>query len=108
MGSVAKSYMSEGFLINDEMRKYLTIYEEAISHIWLIYDLYMLFFFLSVQIGKEYGMYRLSEGRDHSDGCVRHSEMKVRGGRANVGVGVLLCLCDSGASFLHVHSSPLV
>jgi hypothetical protein len=38
MGSVAKSYMSKGFLINDEMRKYLTIYEEAVSHIWLIYE----------------------------------------------------------------------
>jgi hypothetical protein len=32
MGSVAKSYMREGFLIYEEMRKYLTIYEEAISH----------------------------------------------------------------------------
>jgi hypothetical protein len=53
-------------------------------------------------------MHRLSGGRDHSDGCVRHSEMVVRGGRANVGVGVLLCVCDSGASFLHVHRSPLV
>ncbi len=29
MGSVAKSYMRKGFLIYDEMRKYLTIYEEA-------------------------------------------------------------------------------
>ncbi len=30
------------------MRKYLTIYEEAVSHMWLIYDLYMrIFFFLS-------------------------------------------------------------
>ncbi len=45
MGSVAKSYMSKGFLINDEMRKYLTIYEEAVSHIWLIYGLYMRIFF---------------------------------------------------------------
>ncbi len=34
MGSVAKSYVSEkGFLIYEEMRKYLTIYEEAVSHI---------------------------------------------------------------------------
>ncbi len=33
MGSVAKSYNRKGFLIYEEMRKYLTIYEEAISHI---------------------------------------------------------------------------
>jgi hypothetical protein len=31
--TVAKSYMREGFLIYEEMRKYLTIYEEAVSHI---------------------------------------------------------------------------
>ncbi len=31
--AVAKSYMRKGFLIYEEMRKYLTIYEEAISHI---------------------------------------------------------------------------
>jgi hypothetical protein len=33
MGSVAKSYMRRGFLIYEEMRKYLTIYEEAVIHI---------------------------------------------------------------------------
>jgi hypothetical protein len=33
MGSVAKSYMRRGCLIYEEMRKYLTIYEEAVSHI---------------------------------------------------------------------------
>jgi hypothetical protein len=31
--AVAMSYMSKGFLIYEEMRKYLVIYEEAISHI---------------------------------------------------------------------------
>jgi hypothetical protein len=32
MESVAKSYMSEkGFLIYEEMRKYLTIYQKAVS-----------------------------------------------------------------------------
>ncbi len=40
------------FLIYEEMRKYLTIYEEAVSHIWLCnLSLYMrkiLFYFLSV------------------------------------------------------------
>ncbi len=33
MGSVAKSFMRKGLLIYVEMRKYLTIDEEAISHI---------------------------------------------------------------------------
>ncbi len=28
-------YMKKGFLIYEEMRKYLVIYEEAVSHIWL-------------------------------------------------------------------------
>jgi hypothetical protein len=31
MGAVAKSYMSKGFLIYEEMRKYLVI-DEAVSH----------------------------------------------------------------------------
>ncbi len=35
MGSGAKSYMSKGFLIYEEMRKYFPIYEEAVSRIWL-------------------------------------------------------------------------
>jgi hypothetical protein len=38
MGSVAKSYMRKGFLIYEEMRKYLTMYpipyEEAVNHIY--------------------------------------------------------------------------
>ncbi len=33
MGSGAKSYMRKGFLKYKEMRKYFTIYEEAVSHI---------------------------------------------------------------------------
>jgi hypothetical protein len=33
IGAVAKSYMKKGFLIYEEMRKYLVIYEEAVSHI---------------------------------------------------------------------------
>jgi hypothetical protein len=32
-GTVAKSYMRKGFLIYEEMRKYLPIYEEAVSYI---------------------------------------------------------------------------
>ncbi len=35
MEAVAKSYMRKGFLIYEEMRKYLVIYEEAVSQIWL-------------------------------------------------------------------------
>jgi len=33
IGSVAKSYMRKSFLIFEEKRKYLTIYDEAVSHI---------------------------------------------------------------------------
>ena len=33
MGSSVKSYMRKGFLIHEEMRKYITIYEEAVSHV---------------------------------------------------------------------------
>ncbi len=56
-GAVAKSYMSKDFLIYEEMRKYLTIYEEAVSHIWLsncyilnflIYEEFFIFFFIRV------------------------------------------------------------
>jgi hypothetical protein len=32
-GAVAKSYMRKSFLIYEEMRKYLVLYKEAISHI---------------------------------------------------------------------------
>ncbi len=32
-GAVAKSYMRKGFLRYEEMGKYLTIYEEAVSHV---------------------------------------------------------------------------
>jgi hypothetical protein len=55
MGSVAKSYMREGFLIYEEVRRYLTIYEEAVSHTcnksllsFLIHEENLIFFFISV------------------------------------------------------------
>jgi hypothetical protein len=32
-GAVAKSYMRKGFLIYEEMRKDLVIFQEAVSHI---------------------------------------------------------------------------
>jgi hypothetical protein len=35
MGAVAQSYMRKGFLVYEEMRKYLVIYKEAVSHILL-------------------------------------------------------------------------
>jgi hypothetical protein len=35
MGAVAKSYLRKGLLIYEEMRKYLVINEEAVSHILL-------------------------------------------------------------------------
>ncbi len=35
MGLVAISRIRKGFLIYEEMSKYFTIYEEAVSHIWL-------------------------------------------------------------------------
>ncbi len=57
MGAVAKSYMRKGFLIYQEMRKYLTMYEEAGCHIWLcnrshlnflIYEENFIFYFIGV------------------------------------------------------------
>ncbi len=56
-GAVAKSNVRKGFLIYQEMRKYLPIYEEAVSHIWLcncsilnflMYEESFIFFFISV------------------------------------------------------------
>ncbi len=35
MGSFAMSYKMKGFLIYEEVRNYLTIYEKAVSRIWL-------------------------------------------------------------------------
>jgi hypothetical protein len=35
-GAVAKSYMGKGFLINEEMSKYFTIYDDAVSHICIL------------------------------------------------------------------------
>jgi hypothetical protein len=58
MGSVARSYMGKGFLIYEEMRKYLTMKEETVSHTGLcnrtvlnslIFEGNLIFFFISVQ-----------------------------------------------------------
>jgi hypothetical protein len=50
MGAVAKSYMRKGFLIYEEMRKYLTRYEKGVQPFlnFLIYEENLIFFFLSV------------------------------------------------------------
>jgi hypothetical protein len=38
-GAVAKSYMRKGFLIYEEMRKYFTIFKEAVGHIHMTLQL---------------------------------------------------------------------
>jgi hypothetical protein len=50
--------MRKGFLIYEEMRKYLVIYEDAVSHVRLcnrslIYEESFVFFFISVQYVKK-------------------------------------------------------
>ncbi len=59
MGVIAKSYMRNSFQTYEEMCKYLVIYEEAISHIWLcnrpllkvlIYEENCVFFFSSAEV----------------------------------------------------------
>ncbi len=52
-----QSHYEEGFLIYEEMRKYLVLFKEAVSHIWLcnrsrmnfvLYEENLIFFFISV------------------------------------------------------------
>ncbi len=54
--AVAMSYIRKGFLMYEEMRKYLTIYEETVGHMgfcncfilkFLIYEETFIFFFIS-------------------------------------------------------------
>ncbi len=61
MRAVAKSYVRKGFLIYEEMHRYLVIYEEAISHKclcnrslldFLIHEENFVFFFISVRYLK--------------------------------------------------------
>ncbi len=58
MGSGSKSYMRKSFLIYEKMRKYFTIYEEAVSHTCLAPSQFpyiwgkCYFFFLSVHAGN--------------------------------------------------------
>jgi hypothetical protein len=57
MEGVAKSYVRKGFLIYEEIRKYLTIYEEAVGRLclcnrsrlnFLIFEENFILFFISV------------------------------------------------------------
>ncbi len=43
MGSGAKSYIKKGFLIYEEMRKHLTIHEEAVSHMHPILSEFLIY-----------------------------------------------------------------
>ncbi len=72
MGLGAKSYMRKSFLIYEEMCKYFTICEEAVSHIWLcfapdpsefpyIYEENFIFFFISVALLTVYSQLNFSE-----------------------------------------------
>ncbi len=74
MGAVAKSYMRRDFLIYEEIRKYLVIYEDAVGHIWLcnrshlnflIYEENFLFFFISVVLCSlpTWGLWSRRQGR---------------------------------------------
>jgi hypothetical protein len=49
MGAVAKSYMKKGFLKYAEIRKYLVIYEEAVTQ---IYDFSTTHFWISLYMRK--------------------------------------------------------
>jgi hypothetical protein len=65
MGLVRKSYIRKGFIIYEEMRKYLTIYEEAVIDInafatdpyCISYEKNCNYFFISVPIRIQDGFY---------------------------------------------------
>ncbi len=61
MGSVEKSYMRKGFLLYEALRKYLTIYEEAVSRLsnrsllnFLIHEENSIFFLISAPIASHF------------------------------------------------------
>ncbi len=80
MGEVAKSYMRKGFLIYEEIRKYLVIYEEVVSHIWLcnrsLLDFLMyaeiISFFLFIVVQRVDSML-CAQGRRNSWAELRHA-----------------------------------
>ncbi len=49
MGSGAKSYMRKGFLTWEDMHKYLTIYEEAVSHLWPVFRIHDILVWIRIQ-----------------------------------------------------------
>ncbi len=53
MGSIANSYMRKGFLIY-EMRKYLVIYEEVVSHICMTCNRFLLDFLIYHQVDPNF------------------------------------------------------
>ncbi len=70
-GAFAKSYIRKGFLMYEERRKYLVIFAEAFTHIWLCncsllnfltYEETFLLFFISVECSKSRPIIGLRRG----------------------------------------------
>ncbi len=94
--------MRKGFLIYEEMCKYLVIYEEAVSHIWLcncsipnflIYEENYIFFFISAGNTGEC----VSNAVESVHGCYNRSALTLSAGtirnfRLPPSVGSTLCL----------------
>ncbi len=75
--AVAKSYMSNSFLINEEMRKYFPIYEEAVSHEWLCNCSTLrkiLISFLSVYGHRSYCQHRRGGGQYSHTGVIQQGK----------------------------------
>jgi hypothetical protein len=49
MGAIAKSYMKKGCLMYEEMRKYLTIYDEAVRHNITLRNCFLLNFLIHMR-----------------------------------------------------------
>ncbi len=86
MGSVAKSYMRKGFLIYEEVRKYLAVYEEANSHIWLcnrsllnflIFEENLIIFFISARCSRQF-RYLFSSNRIFSTVSLENASSRWR------------------------------
>jgi hypothetical protein len=70
-GSGAKSDMGKGFLIYEELREYLVIYDEAVSHISLCYGSLSYFpFFNSVDYRFTEAKFLSPDWRDIGDSDV--------------------------------------
>ncbi len=85
MGTVAKSYMRKGFFIYKEMRIFLGLYEEAVSHIWLcnrsLLDFFIceenfVFFFISVDDIRLFSMFLFGfRHKQHKLGWANHTQV---------------------------------